>query len=151
MLKLKLLFGFSLFSLLVQCCSGWGNLEHVSRRSFLATATIPVAVSFADPARADTVATLINELNESRDKLKAIPDLLQREEWDKVRSILKVPPVNKLWNLGDVSCVRPFRSIYIHCKDDNVSIVKPPIFCCWSHKIQFYRLQKKQGMWSFSN
>jgi hypothetical protein len=26
---------------------------------------------------------------------------LEQQEWDKVRTILKTPPVNKLWNLGD--------------------------------------------------
>jgi len=47
-------------------------------------------------------STLIKELKESQEKLQPIPDLLEKQEWDAVRSILKVPPVNKLWNLGDV-------------------------------------------------
>lgn len=44
---------------------------------------------------------LKGELVDSRSKLTAIPDLLQNQEWDKVRNILKMPPVNKLWNLGE--------------------------------------------------
>ena len=46
---------------------------------------------------------LLDELKASQIKMQPIPDLLAQQEWDKVRSILKVPPVNKLWNLGDVS------------------------------------------------
>lgn len=45
----------------------------------------------------------VQELELSIEKMKPIPELLDANEWDKVRSILKVPPVNKLWNLGDVS------------------------------------------------
>lgn len=37
----------------------------------------------------------------SKGKLSPIPELLEVQEWDKVRSILKPPPVNKLWKLGD--------------------------------------------------
>jgi hypothetical protein len=53
-------------------------------------------------AASQKVQDAISELQQSRDKLQEIPDLLEAKEWDKVRSILKVPPVNKLWNLGDV-------------------------------------------------
>jgi len=48
-----------------------------------------------------TTSTLVEELQESKTKLTGIPNLLQGQEWDKVRNILKTPPVNKLWNLGD--------------------------------------------------
>ena len=44
---------------------------------------------------------LIADLNESYAKLSTVPDLLQQSEWDKVRNILKSPPLNLLWNLGD--------------------------------------------------
>ena len=56
-------------------------------------------------ATADSLSSslLLEELKASEIKLQPIPDLLAQQEWDKVRSILKVPPVNKLWNLGDVS------------------------------------------------
>ena len=27
--------------------------------------------------------------------------MLEEQKWDEVRTILKTPPVNKLWNLGD--------------------------------------------------
>lgn len=57
----------------------------------------------AQAAAASSSALLIDELKECKVKLEPIPDLLEQMEWDKVRSILKVPPVNKLWNLGDVS------------------------------------------------
>jgi len=44
---------------------------------------------------------LVEELKTDMARLGPIPELLEEKEWDKVRSILKVPPVNKLWNLGD--------------------------------------------------
>ena len=47
------------------------------------------------------LSSLQDELILSKSKLKDIPDLLQAQEWEKVRTILKTPPVNKLWNLGD--------------------------------------------------
>ncbi len=50
---------------------------------------------------ADDLVSFKDELSVSKSKLKEIPDLLQAQEWDKVRNILKTPPVNKLWNLGD--------------------------------------------------
>lgn len=56
------------------------------------------------PAAFATDASILEDLKASKVKLEPIPDLLEQKEWDKVRSILKVPPVNKLWNLGDVSC-----------------------------------------------
>jgi hypothetical protein len=66
------------------------------------TSSMVVAPAGAAPTKVD-VATIRNDLAASRDKLQAIPELLEQKEWDKVRSILKLPPVNKLWNLGDVS------------------------------------------------
>lgn len=50
---------------------------------------------------ASNIDGLVEELEASQSKLKEIPSLLQEQEWDKVRTILKTPPVNKLWNLGD--------------------------------------------------
>lgn len=50
-------------------------------------------------------ADMIAELQNSRDKLAPIPQLLEEKEWEKVRNILKTPPVNKLWNLGEVSTI----------------------------------------------
>ena len=90
----------------------------LSRRAVLSQTTVggmllwttpaPVLVVNSAPAFASNVdttsstAALLEELKASQVKLEAIPDLLEQKEWDKVRSILKVPPVNKLWNLGDV-------------------------------------------------
>lgn len=50
---------------------------------------------------ADSVSPLLDELSQSKEKVNSLPDLLKNQEWDKVRTILKTPPVNKLWNLGD--------------------------------------------------
>ncbi|KAK1733451.1 hypothetical protein QTG54_015866, partial [Skeletonema marinoi] len=42
-------------------------------------------------------------LQTSLTKISEIPPLLQNAEWDRVRTILKTPPVNSLWNLGESS------------------------------------------------
>ena len=78
-----------------------------SRRSFLSsmggTAVAATAVlTQSQPALAASAKdALIADLNESYAKLVTIPDLLQQQEWDKVRTILKTPPIVQLWNLGD--------------------------------------------------
>lgn len=81
-----------------------------TRRLFVKSAAISISSAAAgaivQPAQASAVsnkADLIEDLRVSKEKLQAIPALLEEKEWDKVRSILKLPPVNKLWNLGDVS------------------------------------------------
>jgi hypothetical protein len=48
-----------------------------------------------------SIADLIGELKDMESRLQPIPMLLEQNEWEKVRAILKTPPVNKLWNLGD--------------------------------------------------
>jgi hypothetical protein len=48
-----------------------------------------------------TTDALISDLETSLEKLKPIPSLLEKNDWDTVRTILKTPPVNQLWNLGD--------------------------------------------------
>lgn len=81
-----------------------------TRRLFVKSAASSISAAAAgaivQPAQASAVsnkADLIEDLRVSKEKLQAIPALLEEKEWDKVRSILKLPPVNKLWNLGDVS------------------------------------------------
>lgn len=80
----------------------------LSRRAFVqvaagTTAATLLGPSVQQPAFAAAPATLVEELKSSKIKMEPIPELLEQKEWDKVRSILKLPPVNKLWNLGDVS------------------------------------------------
>jgi hypothetical protein len=77
----------------------------ISRRWFIATAVSACSVAFVPAgahAASSKVEEALEEMRASKEKLQAIPDLLEEKEWDKVRSILKLPPVNKLWNLGDV-------------------------------------------------
>jgi hypothetical protein len=62
----------------------------------------PTSIFSPSPAyAADSTSALVEELKSSKEKLSEIPLLLESQEWDKVRTILKTPPVNKLWNLGD--------------------------------------------------
>lgn len=82
------------------------SCSKLSRRELLSSTvsglTAGLVVNVAPPAIASSAADeMLQELITSRSKLQEIPDLLQAEEWDKVRTILKTPPVNKLWNLGD--------------------------------------------------
>lgn len=86
-----------------------------SRRSFLtsisklgvpAVALVTTFVPATDggavwAASASTKESLVSDLKEARAKLEKIPSLIQNMEWDAARSILKTPPVNQLWNLGE--------------------------------------------------
>mmetsp|Transcript_13433 Transcript_13433/g.15118 ORF Transcript_13433/g.15118 Transcript_13433/m.15118 type:complete len:184 (+) Transcript_13433:214-765(+) len=82
-----------------------------NRRTFVAKAlstvpslTIGSSISvLTNPNAAFAASTkdLIGDLESSRKKLDDVPALLDQGEWDKVRTILKTTPVNKLWNLGE--------------------------------------------------
>ena len=87
-----------------------------TRRDFLSNAfvKIPAAVSagsviLSNPVEANAATSsteLVDDLETSLNKMVVIPELLDQGEWDKVRTILKTPPVNKLWNLGEVRLTR---------------------------------------------
>jgi hypothetical protein len=89
-----------------ECHDDWSSHE---RRNLLLSATmvlVPVATTILAPMEASAAGTaeakaLIADLEVTRSKLDAIPGLLQAAEWEKVRTILKTPPVNLLWNMGD--------------------------------------------------
>mmetsp|Transcript_9578 Transcript_9578/g.20105 ORF Transcript_9578/g.20105 Transcript_9578/m.20105 type:complete len:190 (-) Transcript_9578:1695-2264(-) len=63
-------------------------------------ATTTATVGFPQMASAST-SEYLTELETSFSKLQPIPKMLEEQKWDEVRTILKTPPVNKLWNLGD--------------------------------------------------
>ncbi|KAL7529730.1 hypothetical protein ACHAXR_003126 [Thalassiosira sp. AJA248-18] len=77
----------------------------LSRRSFfstVATASLAgVVIPFQPALAADTKESLIKDLNDSLSKITTIPSLVESMEWDKIRTTLKTPPVNSLWNLGE--------------------------------------------------
>ena len=85
------------------------SMTTTSRRNFVfatATALVPAAgMMLMSPSAALAAAgetkVLLEQLELSRQKIDAIPSLLQKEEWEAVRQILKTPPVNFLWNMGD--------------------------------------------------
>jgi len=94
----------SLFSVSAEAFS----TKEPSRRAFLSnlqtTVLAPAVIAAIQPSIANAAggtADLVNDLAASKEKLKPIPDLLNAGEWDKVRTILKTPPVNQLWNLGE--------------------------------------------------
>mmetsp|Transcript_1756 Transcript_1756/g.3847 ORF Transcript_1756/g.3847 Transcript_1756/m.3847 type:complete len:184 (+) Transcript_1756:214-765(+) len=76
-------------------------MKQVSSYSAAALISSGTVAATASPAWAVDTGKALEELEQSIEKMKPIPDLLDDNEWDKVRSILKQPPVNKLWNLGD--------------------------------------------------
>jgi len=79
-----------------------------SRRSFLSkiitsssSATLLITSLPTTAHAASTKEELLTDLTTSLTKISSIPPLLESAEWDKVRTILKTPPVNQLWNLGE--------------------------------------------------
>lgn len=82
------------------------------------------AICIIPSAQAAQKDLLLEELRLSKEKLADIPPLLEEKEWDKVRSILKLPPVNKLWNLGDVRIRRIASNFQIY----NCSLTRPPSY-----------------------
>jgi hypothetical protein len=81
--------------------------NHINRRAMLVlvhnSLLVTVAVPVTPVQAMEDANALINELKECKQKMMTIPELLKQQEWDSVRTILKTPPVNRLWNLGDVS------------------------------------------------
>ncbi len=78
-------------------------LASVIRGGFAGSMVLSAFAAYPRPscASSDTVDALLSDLSESLAKLNDVPSLLRNSEWDKVRTILKTPPVNQLWNLGD--------------------------------------------------
>jgi hypothetical protein len=76
----------------------------VTRRKLLVSTAGSLAGMLLVAGKAQAISStdaLISDLETSLEKLKPIPSLLEKNEWDAVRTILKTPPVNQLWNLGD--------------------------------------------------
>ena len=82
-------------------------LSSHSRRSILSSSllasiatilTTSSQIAFAAETNTDS---LIADLDTSFERISTIPPLLEAAQWDKVRTILKTPPVVDLWNLGD--------------------------------------------------
>ena len=74
-----------------------------SRRNFLTAAVMTVMIPLEEANASSMSDNLTADLKVAREKLTPIPDLLDKADWDAVRTILKTPPVNQLWNLGEVS------------------------------------------------
>lgn len=77
-----------------------------SRRSFLSkliatSSSATLLITSPTTAHAASKEELLSDLSTSLTKISSIPPLLESAEWDKVRTILKTPPVNQLWNLGE--------------------------------------------------
>ena len=94
--------------ILVMTTEAWSSQQGaggLSRRNLLQQTTAASIIAWSSQVQQTVAASstdaLIEEIESSQVKLKEIPQLLQEQEWDKVRTILKTPPVNKLWNLGD--------------------------------------------------
>lgn len=77
--------------------------QAASTATVVGVAASSAILSLPSVSTAASAADYIQELKTTKAKIQEIPDLLQNQEWDKVRTILKTPPVNYLWNLGDSS------------------------------------------------
>ena len=95
----------SLSSILNEASGFSVSQKDVNRRNFFTTASVPLITAMIPlEAKASTTSdNLTADLKLAREKLTPIPDLLDKADWDAVRTILKTPPVNQLWNLGEVS------------------------------------------------
>lgn len=67
-----------------------------------AAATATLTLTAPQSAHASS-SPLLSDLETSYTKLQQLPDLLQSSQWDAARTVLKTPPVNSLWNLGESS------------------------------------------------
>ena len=129
----------SLFLVLLQSSKTFGFHTHLihkpftkftstslysTRRSFLTKTAETAMIGFLgtssafalqQPSIVNAVGTeeLVSDLQISREKMDTIPALLSNGEWDSVRTILKTPPLNKLWNLGEVGKIFGF-CFYFH-------------------------------------
>ena len=74
------------------------GLIRSSRRRFFSVSLVSVN---APANAAATEADLLAELRAVREALVPLPEMLEAQEWDKVRTVLKTPPVGNLWNLGE--------------------------------------------------
>lgn len=99
---------FSIFGASTKSTAMFAEPSTSNRRAFFSTlSTLAPAAALAtlSPSSAAAAASskdaLLSDLQESLKKLEPVPDLLQKSEWESVRKILKTPPVNQLWNLGD--------------------------------------------------
>ncbi|KAL3826279.1 hypothetical protein ACHAXA_004597 [Cyclostephanos tholiformis] len=72
----------------------------VACSSATASVALPRPSFAADAAGTAAIESLLSDLDESLGRLRDIPPLLESSQWDKVRTILKTPPVNKLWNMA---------------------------------------------------
>mmetsp|Transcript_24546 Transcript_24546/g.60194 ORF Transcript_24546/g.60194 Transcript_24546/m.60194 type:complete len:196 (+) Transcript_24546:150-737(+) len=75
--------------------------RHWFQQAIAATSTLATVAAISPLPALAAESSLKEELRSCQSKLVEIPSLLENQEWDKVRTILKTPPVNKLWNLGD--------------------------------------------------
>ena len=75
----------------------------LSRRGLVAGAPIAAAAALLAPrsARAADKAALKRNAQAVLAALDPLPALVDENKWDGIRSVLKAPPVNELWNLGN--------------------------------------------------
>ena len=85
-------------------------LSSHSRRSILSSSLLASITAILTTSSSQQIAafaaetntdSLIADLDTSLERISTIPPLLEAAQWDKVRTILKTPPVVDLWNLGD--------------------------------------------------
>lgn len=77
-------------------------LSKILTSAVVSSTLLPTQSAHATPS-STTTAALLTDLQTSLTKITQLPTELQNSNWDVARTILKTPPVNQLWNLGESS------------------------------------------------
>ena len=72
-------------------------LRQISQVAFVGS----VSLSGLPTSAMAASASYLQDLESSYDILLKVPDLLRDQKWDEARTLLKTPPVNYLWNMGE--------------------------------------------------
>lgn len=80
------------------CCHATKEQQSSARR-ILVTAAAPLFFFSSTPALAadNTNTNLLPLIQQARQQLDAVPDLIEKEKWDSVRAILIQPPLSECW------------------------------------------------------
>jgi len=71
-------------------------LRQLLRSGTVSTTIVRLDSAFAAPT-ATSLQDLVLQINEARDQLEPVPQLIKDEKWDAIRAILITPPLSDCW------------------------------------------------------
>mmetsp|Transcript_9197 Transcript_9197/g.11876 ORF Transcript_9197/g.11876 Transcript_9197/m.11876 type:complete len:185 (+) Transcript_9197:178-732(+) len=100
---------FAILCALIEALVPIASERNTNRRTFFKSAGASFGAALTgevlfSPSQAladSSVDAMISDMEKSKEIISRIPDLLKAEKWDEARTLLKTPPVNFLWNMGD--------------------------------------------------